>query len=60
MMKKVLSILTIAATLAVVLPSCSYNDDFDEVVINQIDEPGSEESGNDQDPKGGNEKPGGS
>ena len=60
-MKKLLSVIVIAATITVVLPSCSHNNDFDDVVVNQIDEPESEElTDNDQDPKGGNEKPGGS
>ena len=59
-MKKFLSVFVIVAVFAAVLPSCSHNNDFDDVVVNQIDEPGSEELSNDQDPKGGNEKPGGS
>ena len=53
-MKKFLSVLAIAAAFTFVLPSCSNNNDFDEIVVNQIDEPGS----TDQDPKGENEKPG--
>ena len=59
-MKKFLSVIAIAATIAVVLPSCSHNNDFDDVVVNQTEEPGSQESGTDQDPRGGNERPGGS
>ena len=59
-MKKFLSVFAIVVIFTLVLPSCSQNNDFDDVVVNQIDEPESEElTDNDQDPKVGNEKPGG-
>ena len=53
-MKKFLSVIAVLAITTMVLPSCSNNNDFDDIVVNQIDEPGS----TDQDPKGENEKPG--
>ena len=60
-MKKYLSVIAIAATITFVLPSCTHNNDFEDVVVNQIDEPGSEElgdTGNGQDPDK-KERPGG-
>lgn len=58
-MKKFLSVIAIAAIFTLVLPSCSHNNDFEDVVINQIDEVGSEETGTGVENKE-NERPGGS
>ncbi len=37
-MKKFLSVIAVVAVFTVVLPSCSQSDDFDDVVVNQIEE----------------------
>ena len=57
-MKKFLSAIIIALLFTMILPSCSQSDDFDDIIVNQTEEPGSQESGTDQDPRGGNERPG--
>jgi hypothetical protein len=55
-MKKILTILSIAFTIAVIAPSCSSDDNFEDVVSNsQLDQtaPTDPESG------GGKQQPGG-
>ena len=47
-MKKFLSVIAVVAIFTLVLPSCSHNNDFEDVVVNQIDELGSEEASNGQ------------
>lgn len=58
-MRKFLSVIAIVTVFAAVLPSCSQSDDFDEIVVNQIDEQESDTgSGSDVDNGTGGEKPG--
>lgn len=59
-MKKILSVITLVAVFAFVLPSCSQSDDFDDVVVNQIEEQESDGGGTDgTEGEEGSEKPGG-
>ena len=46
-MKKFLSVIAVVAVFTVVLPSCSQSDDFDDIVVNQIEEQGAENVGTD-------------
>ncbi|MEL6561470.1 MAG: hypothetical protein AAFQ94_24995 [Bacteroidota bacterium] len=59
-MKKFLSVIAVLAVFTLVLPSCSQSDDFDDVVVNQIDEQIADEEGTDgTEGEEGSEKPGG-
>jgi len=57
-MKKFLSVIAVVAVFTVVLPSCSQSDDFDDVVVNQIEEQQADGGTNGEEKKEG-ERPGG-
>ncbi|MGB3467979.1 MAG: hypothetical protein WBA74_22025 [Cyclobacteriaceae bacterium] len=60
-MRKFLSVIAIVTIFTAVLPSCSQTDDFDEIVVKQIEEQEADTgNGGDVDNNTGGEKPGGS
>ena len=58
-MKKFLSVIAVLAVFTFVLPSCSQSDDFDDVVVNQIEEQEADGTGGDEDGSTDPNKPGG-